>query len=578
MKVTRKKLRRPVLRWSVLRWSVLALATAAVLGTGTAYAVTGGDPAARYRTVAATTSDVEQTLSTTGLVDAAKRADLAFGTGGTLASLLVQVGDTVKAGEVIGKLDATDLDAALTQAKADLARAVAQLATDRASQASAVAGVQTPAASSTPTASATPSTPSGGSSGSAATAKLLKALKKAQDEVILAQSHASQAIAAAKQALAEQQAACAPDASTQDASTQDASTQAADPATDESATTCDTALAAVQQAQDVVSDAQDALAKALGTLGQVLGQALGSVQDAGQVAGQGSTLSRTSVSASSSSTPSTGSDSSGSGGTGSDSSGSGGTGSGGTVTAAQLASDQAKIEAANAAVVTARQNRAQATLRSTRGGSVVALDAAVGDTITAGSTVATVVGGNAVTITGSVTESQVDSVKVGQTVRVSVPGISRTTSGKVTAIGLVADSSSGTTSYPVTVTVEDPTISLPAGSRALVKIVLATAEDVVTVPTSAVTRRGTGTTATATVSTWDGATLSRRTVKLGAVGSRVVAITSGLKSGDRVVLANIDEAISGASSQINDRSNMPNFQFRGPAGGTGGPVTFSKAG
>lgn len=525
-----------------LRWSVLGLATVTVLGTGTAYAVTGGDLPAHYRTAAARTSDVEQTLSITGLVDAARRADLGFGTAGTLASLLVAVGDTVKAGQVIGRLDTTDLDAALTQAKADLARAVAQLASDRASQASAVADVQKPSSPTTPSST---TTPSGDSGDSGATAKLLKDLEKAQDDVVLAQSHASQALTAAKDALAAQQQACAAPSATPSA------TPPVGPG-------CDTALVAVQQAQDVVSDAQDALAKALDGLGQLLGQALGSVQ--------GSSHPRVSATddATTPTTPTNGSD-------GSDSS------SGATVTAAQLASDQARIEEADAAVVTARQNRAQATLRSTRAGRVVALDTAVGDTISAGSTVATVVGGVAVTITGTVTESQVGSVEVGQTARVGVPGSARSTTGTVTSIGLVADSSSGTTAYPVTVTVPNPTISLPAGSRAVMEIVLATAEDVVTVPISALTRRGAGT--TATVSTWDGRTLSRRTVKVGAVGARVVAITSGLRSGDRVVLADVDAAISGASTEINDRGGFsPNFQFKGPAGGGGGPVTFSKAG
>jgi len=534
------------MRPKALRWSALGFASVVVLGSGTAYAVTGGDPAAHYRTVAATVADVEQTLSTTGLVDAAKRADLAFGTGGTLASLAVELGDTVKAGQVIGRLDTTDLDAALTQAKAELARAVAQLASDRASQAAAVSDSSTPT---TPSAASTPT--SNDSSTSAANAALIRALKKAQDQVILIQSHASQALAAAKEALAAQQQACAePAPADPSAPTEGAADDA-----------CEAALAAVQHAQQVVGDAQDALAKALDALGRVLGQALDQAQN------QSDDQSPSQPQATSSPKADTTDDSSAA---------SSPTGGGGTVTAAQLASDQAKIEQANASVISARQNRGLATLRATRSGTVVALDVAVGDTVTAGTTVATVVGGSAVTVTGTVSESQVDSVKVGQVVRVSVPGIARTTTGKVTAIGLVADSSSGTTSYPVTVTVENPTISLPAGSRALMKIVLATARDVVTVPTSALTRTGTG--STATVRTWNGSTLSRKTVQVGAVGAREVAITSGLTAGTRVVLAAIDDPIKGASTEVNDRGGFigPAIQFRGPAGG--GPATFSKAG
>lgn len=549
-------------------WLAGGLATLAVLGTGTAYAVTGRDEGTTYRTATATRSDVEETLSTTGSVDAANRADLGFGTDGTVARLLVAVGDTVKSGQVIGTLDTTDLEAALTQARAEYARDIAQLASDEQAQANAVSDSQsasTPTSPTTPTKSSSPSSsspsPSSDSSSAAATAKLLKALKKAQGEVILAQSHASQAIAAAQQALAAQQAACTP----AEPSTGSPTATPTDGATGDSSTPdCSTALTAVQQAQDVVSKAQDDLADALGALGKVLGQALGTVQG-----GQGQTHAKTAAasttptvdsSAQQSSTPSSG-------------------GSGQTVTAAQLASDQAKIEQAQASVVAAQQNLAQATLRSTRSGKVVALDSAVGDQVTAGSTVATVVGGSSVTVTATVSEAQVDSVKVGQTVRVSVPGTSRTTSGKVTAIGLVADSSSGTTSYPVTVTVDSPTIPLPAGSRAMIQIVLRTARDVVTVPTSAVSRSGSG--STATVSTWNGSTLTRRTVKLGAIGSREVAISSGLSAGTRVVLADVDQAIKGAATSVDNRGSVPfpgGVTFKGPAGGNGGPVTFSKGG
>ncbi|RNL78670.1 efflux RND transporter periplasmic adaptor subunit [Nocardioides marmorisolisilvae] len=545
-----------------LRWPVIGLATLAVLGTGTAYAVTGNDATASYRTVAATISDVEETLATTGSVDSANRADLGFGTDGTVAKLFVAEGDSVKAGQAIGKLDTTDLDAALTQAKAEYARAVAQLASDEDAQASAVSDQSsTPSdTGSTPSGS---STPTGNDQSSAATARLLKALRKAQGQVIVAQSHASQAIAAAKQALAAQQAACAPSPTATATAT---ATPTDSPTDDGSGDDCDAALAAVQQAQDVVSQAQDDLAKALDALGKVLSQALGTVQGS-------QTPAHAKAAVSDASTPS----SDGSDQQSSSPSSNGATGQ--TVTAAQLASDQAKIEEAQASVIAAQQNLAQATLRSTRSGTVVALDTAVGDQVTAGSTVATVVGGNAVTITATVSESQVDSVKVGQTVRVSVPGISKKTTGKVTAIGLVADSSTGTTSYPVTVTVEDPTISLPAGSRASIQIVLETAKDVVTVPTSAVTRSGSGT--TATVSTWNGSTLTRKTVQLGAVGSRTVAISSGLSAGTRVVLANVDQAIKGAATSVNNRGNFQfpaGGTFRAPAGGNGGPVTFSRGG
>ncbi len=247
------------------------------------------------------------------------------------------------------------------------------------------------------------------------------------------------------------------------------------------------------------------------------------------------------------------------------------------MSAAQLASDQAAIEQARAELVGARQQLRQAVLRSTRSGKVVALDVAKGDSVSAGDVAAVVVGGRAVTIGTTVPESKIGQVAVGQHVRVNTPGESDTAEGTVTAIGLVADSSSGTASYPVTVTVEDPAIALPTGSQALLAIVVATVHDVVTVPTSAITRRGTG----ASVRTWDGSKLTNEAVTLGTVGAREVEVTHGLSVGDEVVLADIDQTISGASDTVNDRGgfgNISNFRIDRAGRGGGPPVTFKSGG
>ncbi len=557
------------IRARLLRWPVIGLVALVVIGAGTAYGVAGSSSTPRYRTVAATRADVQQTLSTSGTVDAADRADLAFATSGTIAALKVALGDEVRTGQVIATLKTGDLDASLTQAEASLAKAVAQLASDRAAQSTAVSN-----ASSSSGSSGKGSSGSGSSGSGASTAALLAALKGFQDKVIGAQTAASAAIAAAKAALAAQNTACA-DAFTSTPTSSPTSTPTGSP-TDTPTTTpdpadaaCTAALAAVQAAQDAVSKAQDDLAQALNALSGALAKALGGSAGGG-TGGTGSkpTSSARTTAATSTRPSSTGSSSPSASGA-----------SGATITAARLASDQAQIYQAQADLITAQQNRAQAVLRSTRPGRVVALDFAAGDAVTSGKTVATVVGGTAVTIAGTVAETSIDSVKLGQTVQVSVPGVTRTTTGTVSAIGLVADTSSGTTSYPVTVTVEDPTISLPTGSSALMQIVLATSRDVVTVPTSAVVRNG----STGTVQTWDGKTLATKRVTLGAVGARRVVIASGLTAGTEVVLAAMDQPIKGASSTLNNRGNFPTFSFRraggtGGTGGFGGPASFSKGG
>ena len=127
-----------------LRWPALAVAGVVLAGSGTAYAVSGDDSSTSYRTVPATKGDVEQVLSTSGTVDAARRSDLEFGTSGTVAHVKVAVGDAVKAGQVVATLDTDELDAAVTRARASLATAIAQLEADKDAQADAVATSSSP--------------------------------------------------------------------------------------------------------------------------------------------------------------------------------------------------------------------------------------------------------------------------------------------------------------------------------------------------------------------------------------------------------------------------------------------------
>jgi multidrug efflux pump subunit AcrA (membrane-fusion protein) len=556
-----------------IRWPALVTAGLLVAGSGTAYAVTNDGSTGHYRTVRATRGDVEEVLSASGTVDAAHRADLELGADGTVAAVEVALGETVRAGQVIARLDTGDLEAAVTRARASLARALAQLESDEDAQAAAVAdAASTPA--STPS---SPSSPSGngdspssspGTGTDPALAAALAQLEKEQDAVVDAQTSAGAAIAAAKDALATQTQVCADAYQHQPTGANDDPDA---PAAQESSGSdpndaCAAALADVQTRQGAVSDAQDALADALSTLAGTLSTAVTALEASSKSPSASSTGS---PSASATGTPSaSGSKTPSSNGTNPTS---------GEVSAAQLASDQAAIEQARADLVDARLQLRQAVLRSTRSGRVVALDVKKGDAVSAGDVAAVVVGGKAVTIATTVPESKVARVAVGQRVRVSTPGESDSAEGTVTAIGLVADSSSGTASYPVTVTVEDPTIALPTGSQALLAIVVGTAKDVVTVPISAITRRGTG----ASVRSWDGSKLTNEAVTLGTVGARDVEVTDGLSAGDEVVLADIDQAISGASDTLNERGgfgNLPEIRFDKAGPGGGPPVTFRSGG
>lgn len=76
------------------------------------------DVAAATRTVAASTTTLQQTVGATGTVEPAHEADLSFTSAGTVETVDVAVGQTVKAGESLASIDPTSLQNALAVAQA----------------------------------------------------------------------------------------------------------------------------------------------------------------------------------------------------------------------------------------------------------------------------------------------------------------------------------------------------------------------------------------------------------------------------------------------------------------------------
>jgi macrolide-specific efflux system membrane fusion protein len=85
------------------------------------------DSAGTTRTVAARTGSVEATVTADGSVQAVRQVAANFTTSGTVATLTVDVGDTVTKGQVIATLDTDDLERSLELAEASLDAAEASL-------------------------------------------------------------------------------------------------------------------------------------------------------------------------------------------------------------------------------------------------------------------------------------------------------------------------------------------------------------------------------------------------------------------------------------------------------------------
>ena len=84
------------------------------------------------RSVLAAQSDAGETLTLSGTVESQIQVDLAFRIGGRLVERLVNVGDTVQPGQLIGRLDPADEENALRAAEAAQTAAGAQLSEARA--------------------------------------------------------------------------------------------------------------------------------------------------------------------------------------------------------------------------------------------------------------------------------------------------------------------------------------------------------------------------------------------------------------------------------------------------------------
>jgi hypothetical protein len=236
-----------------------------------------------------------------------------------------------------------------------------------------------------------------------------------------------------------------------------------------------------------------------------------------------------------------------------------------SASAAQLAADQKAIDAAEADLKVAQQNLAAATLKSPASGKVAEVGLVAGQS-SSGKSI-TIVGTGIPGVQATVPLGQVDQVKVGQSVTVAVDGVATKLHGTVTSIGTLNASSSGANpTYQVTVQLDAASRQLYDGSGADIVISTGSARNVLTVPNSAIhSTRGGG----HTVTVLDGGKTSTVRVILGASGRNVTEVKSGLKAGQKVVLADPSEPLPSSAT-----SNSGNGKFPGGGGFGGGPVNL----
>ena len=176
-------------------------------------------------------------------------------------------------------------------------------------------------------------------------------------------------------------------------------------------------------------------------------------------------------------------------------------------------------------------------------------------------------GDGATTVTTTVTLDQVDDVSVGQDASVTPAGAAEPVGGTVTSIGLLPDSGTDTTTYPVTIDL-DGDVTAREGATASIQLVIGTATDVVTVPSSAVSTTG----RTIVTVLTDGQPVPTP-VTVGVVGATRTSITEGVKAGQEIVLADLDAELpsgDGTTTSLTGGGGFPGGGARPSGGGLPG--------
>jgi multidrug efflux pump subunit AcrA (membrane-fusion protein) len=483
----------------------------AILGGSVVYAQ-AGKITTSYRTALVTYGTITQTIGMAGNLAPVSEADLSFPASGTVQSVGVQVGQTVPAGATLAALDPTILAAQLSQSQATLSSAQSKLAQDQAGSTA-----QTLASSQNSVAAALVSDTNAQTSLTDTQAINAQSVTTAQTAVTDAQN-----LVSADQAVVDQDkvtmaadvltqtADCA--APPQPACAQDTSTVNADKAK----------LAADSQTlardQSTLDSDKNSLAATIVKAQQSNDQAAASLASAAQQLASA----RSSLAALSTSTaPQT------------------------------IQIDEAQIQIDQVNVNTLQHQLDGATLTAPIAGVVAQVNIKAGQSVSGGgggansSSYAIVIfTPGSYAITGTVSDSQVNLVAVGQTAQVTAAGSSQAILGKVSAIAPAATVSSGVATFGVTAQLTDTSNSIKPGISATASIVVNQVVHVLTVPTSAVHTTAAGTTVQVLV---NGAPQSVA-VQTGASDPTRTEITSGLRLNQVVVIAVVTSSVPSSGS------------------------------
>lgn len=137
-----------------------------------------------------------------------------------------------------------------------------------------------------------------------------------------------------------------------------------------------------------------------------------------------------------------------------------------------------------------QDNMSNYTITSPISGTIIEKDAKQGDALTSGSTLCVIYDLSYLEMVINVDELQIGALSVGQKVQITADAVAdKTYVGTVTRVSMKGSSSGGTTTYPITIRIDD-TDGLRPGMNANAEIVVAEAGNALVVPNAAVIRGG----------------------------------------------------------------------------------------
>jgi multidrug efflux pump subunit AcrA (membrane-fusion protein) len=267
--------------------------------------------------------------------------------------------------------------------------------------------------------------------------------------------------------------------------------------------------------------------------------------------------------------------------------------------------DLATVSEDEATVSSDRQALDQTVLRAPIGGTVTAEDAAVGQTVSVGSSTVSGASASGSSSTGSSSsgvsaastggsstgsstsgsslftidslgqleivagfaEADATNIAVGQPVTITFPALTNTeVAGRVVAVSLTSTVVSSVVTYDETIALINPPSNVKEGMTADASVVVQTVGNALYVPSAAITTSGT----VSTVEVLKNGKETQQRVTTGLAGNSDSQITSGLTAGEVVVEPTVSVASTGAASTSSASSGFPGGGSGGFPGGGGG--------